>query len=219
MSRFDSDVRTPTNWKAIGIGLLIATLVLGGVGTIGHLSGAGWFGFRVWLYEGGDLYALNLSSEPLWVSVDGGESVEVPPENAQILDLLGGTSTVRVTDATNAVLATHTVTVDKSHAFLKLTDDGCLAVVDITPFYAGNAGAELDFEAFLRSDTRVWIPQSRNVAWPRKDFPSRLEGGEGDGFWFEIVACELLDEPKFLDAYLAVRLENRMATALGKKKN
>ena len=124
-----------------------------------------------------------------------------------------------VTDASGATVATYEVMVDRSHALLKLTDDGCLAAVDITPFYTGTSGGELKFRAHLREETRVWIAQSRNVVWPRKDFLARLEGGEGDGLWFEIVACELLDEQEFLDPYLSVRLESRMAKALGKDKN
>lgn len=189
-----------------------------GVGWIGHLSGAGWFGYRSWLYGSGELYALNLSQEPLFISVDGQEKLEVPAENANIADLVGGTSIVEVYDPDGALLTTHTVTIDDSHAFLKLTDDGCIAVVDITPFYSGKQKPRLDFDAFLKPHVRVWIAQSKNVVWPRRDFPSRLEGGEGKGLWFEIVACELFDEVDFLDAYLATRIEQRMASALGKPK-
>ena len=209
---------TRPRWVRWLVGFAVAAVIALAVGFIGHLSGAGWFGYRDWLHDGGELYALNMSKSPLRVSVDGREPVEVPPEDARILEILGGTTVVDVTDAAGESVATYDVTVDGSHAFLKLTDDGCLAVVDITPFYGGEVGAKLDFEAYLHSDARLWIPRSRNVVWPRKDFPSRLEGGEGNGIWFELVACELLEEPEFLDAYLAVRLESRMAAALGKKK-
>ncbi len=142
----------------------------------------------------------------------------MPAENAQIVDLMGGTSHVVVTDAEETVVDEYDVTIDGSDAFLKLTDQGCLAVVNITPFYGGDATGPLDFEAYLRRDTRVWIPQSRNVVWPRKDFPSRLEGGEGKGLWFELVACELFEEPEFLDGYLTARIEQRMEKALGKRR-
>lgn len=208
----------PSRLRAILIGLVVAALVLTGVGLIGHLSGAGWFGYRNWYYEGGELYLLNMSKQPLYASIDGGERVEVPAENAHIVDVQGGTSVVDITDASGAAAGRYEVTVDRSHAFLKLTDEGCLAVVDVTPFYGGTQKDKLDFEAYLRRPTRVWIPRSRNVIWPTKDFPAQLQGGEGKGFWFELVACELLDEPIFLDAYLATRLESRMAKALGKKK-
>lgn len=200
------------------VGALVTAVVVTLVGFIGQMSGAGWFGHRAWLYGSGELYALNLGGTPLHISVDGQERLEVPAENAKVVDLVGGTSVVEVFDG-DRLVATHRVTIDDSHAFLKLTDDGCLAVVDITPFYGGKQGKMLDFEAFLRRDARVWIAQSKNVVWPRRDFPSKLQGGQGKGLWFEIVACELFEEPKFLDAYLAIRVEQRMAAALGKKKN
>lgn len=208
----------PSRLKKVAIWVVIVGLVLAGIGFIGHLSGAGWFGYRTWLYEGGELYMLNMSGQPLYASVDGAPKVEVPAQNAQIVDLLGGTSVVEVTDAAGAPAGRYEVEVNRSDAFLKLTDEGCLAVVDVTPFYGGKQGAMLDFEAYLRRDARLWIPRSRNVIWPRKDFPAQLQGGEGKGYWFELVACELLDEPVFLDAYLATRLDSRMAKALGKKK-
>ncbi len=198
--------------------LIVLGLVLSAIGAIGQLSGAGFFGYRTWMYGPGELYALNLGPTPLFVSVDGRDKIEVPAENANVVDLVGGTSTVQVFDAQDTLLASYDITIDGSHAFLKLTDDGCLAVVDITPFYGGKQRARLDFEAFLKPDVRVWIAQSRNVVWPRRDFPAKLEGGEGKGLWFEIVACELFEEVPFLDAYLAARIEGRMATALGKPK-
>ncbi len=212
------DLSTPRNWRAIVIGLALAVMVVGMVGIIGKVTGSGWFGHRVWLYDGGMLYALNLSDSARFVSVDGGERVEIAANGAELVELLGGTSFVEVSDESGAVLRTHEVRIDRSHAFVKLSDDGCLAVVDITQFYAGGTQGKLDFEAYIKPKQHLWIPQSRNVVWPRKDFPSRLEAGEGEGVWFEIVACELFDEPDYLDAYLSVRLESRMAKAMGKKK-
>lgn len=208
----------PSRLKKILLGALVVGLALTGVGLIGHLSGAGWFGYRTWLYEGGELYLLNMSKQALYASVDGAPPVEVPAQNAQIVDLLGGTSVVEITDASGAPAGRYDVRVNRSDAFLKLTDEGCVAVVDVTPFYGGTQKDMLDFEAYLRKDARLWIPRSRNVIWPRKDFPAQLQGGEGKGYWFELVGCELLDEPVFLDAYLATRLDSRMAKALGKKK-
>lgn len=199
--------------------VLIASVILVVVGFIGQLSGAGWFGYRSWLHGDGELYALNYSPAPLYLSVDGREKVEVPATNAKVVDLVGGTSHVEVFDAEGHAQDTYDVTIDDSDAFLKLTDDGCVAVVDITPFYGGKQKPKLDFVAFLKPDARLWIAQSRNVVWPRRDFPARLEGGKGKGLWFEIVACELFDEVPFLDAYLATRIEQRMAAALGKPKH
>lgn len=204
-------------FRVAGVAVVVA-LILAAVGSIGQLSGAGWFGYRTFLYGEGQLYSLNMSPEPLWISVDGRERVEVPAENANIVDLVGGTSSVEVFTADGKPVDSYSVKINDSHAFLKLTDHACVAVVDITPFYGGQQNRVLDFEAFLKPHERLWFPQSKNVVWPRKDFPSRLQGGEGKGLWFEIVACELFDEVPFLDAYLATRIEQRMAAALGKDK-
>ena len=209
----DTGRSTVVKWALI-VGIFV--VVAAAVGSIGHLSGAGFFGYRTFLYGEGELYALNMGAEPLWISVDGRERAEVPGHNAKVVDLVGGTSTVTVTNGAGEVIDTHHVTIDDSHAFLKLTDEGCVAVVDVTPFYGGQQRGMLDFEAFLRNPERVWIPHSQNDLWPRKEFPSKLAGGDGKGLWFEIVACELFDEPEFLDAYLATRVEQRMARALGK---
>lgn len=200
--------------------LVVALLVAVAVGSIGRFSGAGWFSYRTWWFDDGDLYTLNLGDKPLWVSVDGADKRLVEAENAAVIRLLGGTSTVAVFDdeaaAPDAAIATYTVTIDGSHALLKLTDEGCLAVVNITPFYAGGADeGQLDFVAQLTPETRLWIADSRNVVWPRRDFPPKLLGGEGRGLWVEIVGCALFDEVKFLDAYLVMRLEARLAKERG----
>ena len=199
--------------------VVIAAVVLGGMGAIGHVAGSGWFGYRSFLYGGGELYALNMSDTELSISVDGRERIPVKPRDAAREDLVGGTSTVEVFDQSGKLVEAHEVAIDGSDAFLKLTDDGCVAVVDITPFYSGGSTNPLRFEAYLKPSQRVWIPQSRNVVWPTRDFPSRLAGGEGKGMWFELVACELFDEPTYLDAYLATRIENRMKTALKERES
>jgi hypothetical protein len=198
-----------------------ALIVLAGagvVGLVGQLSGVGWFGYRSTLYGSGELYALNLSPEPKFVSVDGREKVKVPAENAEILELIGGTSHVEVFDADDKVVARYDITAKNSHALLKLSDDGCLAATNITPYYGGKVPEQLDFVGKIEAKDRVWVADSINVVWPRKTFPKRLSGGKGKGIWVELVACDLLDDPKFLDAYLTFRLEERMKKALGKPK-
>lgn len=185
---------------------------------MGIVAGTGFFGYRSVLYGDGQLYALNMSDQPLWVSVDDREKVEVPAQNAQILDIIGGETRAVVTDASGEVVGRYDVFTDNSHAFLKLTDEQCLAVVNLDPYYRSGSSKDIEIVEKLDERTRVWVPDSKNVVWPRKAFPKRLSAGEGRGTWIELVGCPLLEDPQFLDAYLAVRLDERMGKALGKKK-
>lgn len=205
----------PSRLKKFAIVGAIVLLGAFAVGIVGQLSGVGWFGYRSTLYGTGELYALNLGDEPLFVSVDGREKVEVPAQNAEILELIGGTSKVVVSDGEDEVVSRHDVTAKNSHALLKLTDQGCLVATNISPYYGGKVPKTQDFVAKIRAKKRVWIPDSTNVVWPRKAFPKRLAADGGQGIWVELVACELLDDPKFLDAYISFRLEERMKKALG----
>lgn len=198
----------------VGIGIL----VLLGMGSIGHLSGVGFFSYRLFLYGQGDLYLLNMSPEPLYVSIPGHDAVEVLAENAQIVEYVGGSFPVTVADASGKEVATYNITAHNSHAFLKLTQEECLAVVELDPFYRAGKSQDINFRALLNEDTRVWIPESKNVVWPRKTFPTRLSAEDGPGLWVELVGCPLLEDPTFLDAYLAVRLEERVAKAKGQQK-
>jgi hypothetical protein len=195
------------------VALVVVMMVVAG-GGIGQLSGTGWFGHRAWLYGQGELYLLNLSSKTLHASVDGRERVEVTAENAAIAELVGGTSEVVIFEEGKEI-ARHAVTARNSHALLKLTDDGCLVVTDIGGFYGGKSDA-LSIVEKLPGPTRGWTAGSTNVVWPRKTFPKRLSAEGGKGLWVELVACELLEDDKFLDAYLTIRLEERMKKALGK---
>ena len=214
---FDDDqlsARAATGRTRLIVGACLALLAVGALGGVGKLSGTGWFGHRSWRFDGGELYALNMSAKPLLVSVDGRPPVEVLAENARLLDLVGGTSTVTVTDAAGAPVATHTVTIDGSHALLKLTDAGCLAAVELGPYYSGRQPDTMAFAKLLRADTRVWVPHSKNIVWPRKPFPRKLRSNLGPGLWVELVACELLDERELMSAYLEQRLVKGIKKAL-----
>ncbi len=199
----------------IAVGVLVLVL---GLGAMGVVAGTGFFGYRSLLYGEGQLYVLNMSAEPLYVSVDGREKVDVPAQNAQLIDIIGGETQAVVTDANEEIRGRYAVFTDNSHAFLKLSDEQCLAIVNLDPYYRSGSSADIEIVETLDEKTRVWIPDSKNVVWPRKPFPKRLSAGEGQGTWIELVGCPLLEDPKFLDAYLAVRLDERMKKALGKKK-
>lgn len=217
----DTDTSAPPPSSTISK-KLIALFVLFFIvlfGFFGHFLGAGWFFYRNILFGSGELYALNLSADPLWVVVDDHKPVEVRPDDARILPILGGTSQVTVHSApSEPPIATHSITTDHSHAFLKLSSDGCLVVVDLDPYYgSANATDEIHFTDTIKADQHLWIPNSTNVVWPRKSFPPSLSSGDGPGRWIELVACTLLedteDDRKFLDAYIALRLQERMTRA------
>lgn len=196
--------------KQAALGLIIAAAIIAGVGAIGQFSGAGWFGYRTWMYEPGELYVLNMNTSPLYVSVDGLEAVEVPAQNAQLVELLGGTSEVVVTNEQGEVEATHQITIDGSHALLKLSQEKCLAVVDIGAYYRKGASAKPRVVDKLPKDQIIHVLGSRNVVWPRKDIPKRFSGGDGDPLWVEIVGCPLLEDEDFLTRYFAHRLREKI---------
>jgi hypothetical protein len=197
---------------AVIFGVVVALL---GAGSIGHFTGLGFFSYRLFLYGQGELYALNMSKEPLFLVVPGHDLLEVEAENARIVEIVGGTTRVEVRDKEGNVKGEYDVTIKNSHAFLKLTSDECLAVVELDPFYKGTRTQDIVIRAKLDEETRVWIPESKNVVWPRKTFPTRLSAEDGPGLWVELVGCPLLEDPTFLDAYLAVRLEERVKKARG----
>lgn len=213
----DLDIRPPGRAKRVALGAIVVLVVLGAVGSLGVISGAGFFSYRTFLYGTGELYVLNMGQAPMFVSVDGRPRVEVPAGNAKIVEIIGGESEVIATDASNQIKGRYTITARNSHAFLKLTDDQCLAAVKLDPFYRGGA-QEIAFAAKLDEKTRVWVPNSKNVVWPRKTFPKALAPQDGPGIWLELVGCPLLEDDKFLDAYVAVRLEERMRRARGEEK-
>ncbi|MFU8805666.1 MAG: hypothetical protein ACNA8W_17770 [Bradymonadaceae bacterium] len=196
-------------WKIYIALALAALLLIIGFGAIGQAVGTGWFGHRPMLYGTGELYILNLNDEPRYASVDGQEAVEVPLQNAQIIELIGGTSKVDILDENRQLIETFDITIDHSHALLNLSAESCLVVADVAGLYGGRRG-DLTFTDKLRPETRVYVPETTNVIWPRRSFPPRLDGAQAKAVWIEIVGCALLDEPEFLQAYLDVRLEQRM---------
>ncbi|MBA2664611.1 MAG: hypothetical protein H0U74_20155 [Bradymonadaceae bacterium] len=200
--------RPQYTWKAAVIIGLCVLAVVAGIGAIGHISGTGWFGYRQVLYGGGELYILNLSDDERLVVVDGRAPVEVPAQNAQMVEIIGGTSQVIILDTAHQQVDSYEVTIDRSHALLNISQASCLVVADISSFYGGKA-KKLAFVEFLREDRRVYVPNTTNVVWPRRSFPPRLDAQGGPGLWIEIVGCPLLDERDYLEAYMDVRLQQR----------
>lgn len=193
---------------AILAAVLVGLLIIGG---IGQLSGAGWFAHRSILWGEGELYVLNMGDEPLKIVADGVEREEVAARDAQIIPLVGGTTHIRLLSASGEPRGEHDVTIDGSYALLKVGPEICLAVADITPYYGGKGGAQgVPIHEVVRADQPIWIAGSRNVVWPRRDFPKILAGGDGPGRWVEMVGCDLLDDRGFLSGYLELRLQERL---------
>lgn len=214
MSEFDSledFSESGSKWTKVLIVGVIVLIVAILIGSIGHFIGTGWFGYRSILYGRGDLYVLNFSDEERQIVVDGRAPVEVLAQNAQIVEIIGGTSEVKILDAAGKVVDTYQVTAKDSHAFLNISDDSCLVVADMTAFYGGGGPKNLIFKAQLKPDDRVYIPNSTNVVWPRRDFPLRTKSGGGPVTWIELVGCSLFDDPQTLDGYMHMRLEDRFA--------
>ena len=211
----EEEIKPRSKVRTVALVTLVALIAFAGMGSLGALSGAGFFSHRTFLYGTGELYVLNMNETPLWISVDGRERAEVPALNAKIVELIGGTSEVVATDAAGQIKGRYTIEAKNSDAFLKLSDDQCLAAVKLDSFYRGGGKQDIEFAALLSEKTRIWVPESHNVVWPRKAFPKSLSAEDGPGIWLELVGCPLLEDPKFLDAYIAVRLEDRVNKARG----
>jgi hypothetical protein len=198
--------------RRLGGALVVLVAIVAVFGVVGKVTGAGWFGYRMWMYDPGELYVLNLGSSPYQVSVDGAEPIEVPAEDARIVKLVGGTSEVVVSDPKGEVLDRRQITIDGSDALLKVAGASpCLVAVDITSYYGGGGDREYPeiLETF-RDERFAYVPGTTHTVWPRKDLPPRLDPEAGRAVWFELVACELLDEEDFsLQNYMATRLQMR----------
>lgn len=196
---------------------VVGVLAMGGVGMI---AGAGFMGYRTWMYEGGALYILNFNDQAINISVDGADGVNVPAENARTLDILGGTSEVKVTDAKGKVMKTYSVEARDSHAMLKLGEGVCVVVLDISNYYRKGGDKQLKVVHRMTEDQTLYVPESTNVIWPRASFPTQYNPGSGTLYWFEKVACELLkdEEEHMLLGYMGQRLTDRMMRQQDSKK-
>jgi hypothetical protein len=104
------------------------------------------------------------------------------------------------------------VTIDGSHALLKLGAPTCLAVADMAPLYGagGGSGDGVPVLDVIKAEDVVWVAGSRNVMWPRKEPPKKISSSWGLGRWVELVGCELLDDRAFLSGFLGLKLQERV---------
>ena len=152
---------------------------------------------------------LNDHKEARFASVDGLEEVEIPASNAQRLELIGGASQVVITKADGSVDATYTVELNGSHALLKLVKGQCLGAFGVDSYYKSGGSGVPALERKIRADEQLVVLGSRNVIWPRKSFPKRLQPNDGPALSVELVGCELLDDEEFLISYVGHRLAER----------
>lgn len=189
-------------------GLVVVVAILA-FGAVGYLTGTGWFGYRQWLYGEGELYLANYSDQTRQVSVDGRTPVTLEPRTFEVVQLVGGTSSVRILEESGDSVATHEIFTDRSDAYLRVAGDACLTAADVSSFYKPG-DPKLEVSEYIDNDQDLYVPGSHNVIWPGKDFPPKLETGAGPGIWLEKVGCNHLENPGHLRAYLRVRLRDRL---------
>lgn len=211
------EIEVPSPWRKrllyLGL-LLIGLLIIGGVG---QLSGAGWFGYRSYMYGETQVYLLNLSDENKTVTVTGMmDPIEVAAQGAEIVDVIGGDLEIKVLSK-NGESQTMNLFADDASALVKLSKQGCLTITNLTAYYGGEQPKDPDYEAFIQNDKQVYVIPSRNVVWPRKPFPRSLDAYGGPGMWVELIGCEILNDRTMLDGYVVLRLQERMNKAMKKK--
>lgn len=191
-------------------GLFVVLAILGVVlvvGLVTHLVGTGFLGYRTIFYGKGDLYILNLSDEERYVSVDGRAPEVIHSQDARLVELIGGRSKVEILNSEQELWRSFEIGIDNSHAFLNISDEACLAVMEISGLY--REGAPVELETLLEATDEVHILGSKNVVWPRRVPPAQMDLTEGAALSVEIVGCVLLEDPGFLREYLLLRLEQR----------
>jgi hypothetical protein len=193
----------------VGVGLLGVMLVVGLLGAVGHLVGIGFLGHRLIMYGEGELYVLNLTDEERYVSVDGRPPEVVHAQNAQIVQLIGGRSEVEILGESGEVIEEYVIETRRSHGLINVSERACLAAIDLSSLY-GEGRREVELVGLWGPEDRVQEVGSRNVVWPRRDPPPRMDAEMGPMVAVEIVGCPLLEDPGFLKEYLVMRIEDRM---------
>lgn len=197
-----------SNRIVFGVTASIVVLFVAGAALIPYLIGYGWFGHRLLLYGEGQLYVLNLHDETHHVSVDGRAPVEIPGDDATILPLVGGPTSVEVQDQQNQVIDSWETELDHSDAFLNLSDDTCFVLAELANL-SGNNSLEVEIIEVLDADTDFVPLDTHHVVWPRGN-PGAVDDTAESAVAIELMDCELLGEREFLGDYLQTRLEARM---------
>lgn len=191
------------------IAVILAVLVAAVVAMATHSAGVGPFGARLLLYGEADLYVLNVSDRPQWVSIDGGERQRVQPEGARLLRLVGGESAIEIYDDGETESPVETLLIEAKHsdALLNLSDHTCLVVATVEGLQEGEI--TLEVVDFLEADVKTYQLGSTNVIWPR-GYPGVAAKKEGPPMAVELLDCTLVEDRDFVEDYLAARLAQRL---------
>jgi hypothetical protein len=191
----------------------VALAGLAAFGLVTWLLGLGPFAYRQILYGSTEIYLLNMTEQPVFVTLDRGKAIEVPPEGAERTPLLGGTTTISTRDAGGALDEEVEVFADGSPVLYNVEGRKCLVLSDVSSFYLGGTPEEQGVEiasTFDRGTKVINLPTER-VIWPRKTLEDKIKGAEAGVSWIDMVACPLLDpdERGVLEAHLNVLLTER----------
>lgn len=203
-----TEPRSPALARRLVAGLAAVALVAG-AGVAAHLSGYGWFGYRVLLYGHNQLYVLNLEDEPRRVIVDGRTTRDVQPDNAAIAPLVGGAASVRIETPEGEPIATRTVETDRTNVLYHLGGESCLVVTEVSNV---DDGTDLTVEVvdMPGPQTELYHLDSRNIVWPR-GYPGVLDETASDPpRSVEVLDCDLRDDEDFVTEYITQRLRARM---------
>lgn len=189
----------------------VLVVVLAGAGVAGYLAqaaGYGFLGYRTIVYEPAQLYVLNLSDKPHYLSIDGRESQRIEAQGARLFPLVGGRSHVEVVDDEEQ-RRDWEVETDGADLFLNLAPQGCLVVSELTGVGRDEEIA-VDLVDFLDDGDELYYMGTRSVVWPR-GYPGAVDVEDGEPMVsIEVVDCWMFDDQAFLRDYLKSRFEERL---------
>jgi hypothetical protein len=197
-------------WLApVGVGLA----GLAAFGLVTWMLGLGPFAYRQILYGSTEIYLLNMTPRPVFVTLDSGRPIEVGPEEAERTPLLGGTTTLTTRDEAGRLIEELEVRADGSPVLYNVEGAKCLVLSDVSSFYLGGQPADQGVKVvktFERGSRVVVLPPGQ-VIWPRKTLDDKVRDAEKGVAWIDMVACPLLDpeEASVLEAHLNVLLTER----------
>lgn len=197
--------RSALLWAGVlGAGLLA-------FGVLTWALGGGFFAWRIIAYDRGEIYILNMTDAPVFVSFDGGEPIEVPAQDARRTTRNGGETEVETRRADGTLVEAVTIFIDGAPALYNVEGATCLALSDVSGFYLPGRERSAEVVARYEAGTRAVPLPSERIIWPRKTLQDEIRMAEAGVHWIEPVACPLLDpqEDHVLTAHLNTLLSER----------